>query len=288
MRRIIILSYSAFLFILLINFFYYDNLYKKQINYINELLDRQVQIVGLEVDSTNNGFVSDLTQINFNFSQDLSRFFDKSSPDIKVTITEQLKLFYSKYKDFVSRIRVYDDNLNEFTLSKDEAKNEWIEGEFIALDQREIQVMETLRQEGNEFEYYATILKKGKPCGNIVVTVDYKKYFTKLFQKFNLKDYQWQWVISDSGKVIYDNFGKPVEYTRLDRIVSDLSKGSISRITHRAIARGQRLEILSSYYSTQLLQRDLGLVFTAPTTFFQKYIIRNSVIIVIGTLLSFR
>lgn len=283
MRRVIILSYSAFLIILLINFFYYDNLYKKQIDYITELLDRQVQIVGLEVDSTNNGFVSDLTQINFNFAPELSRFFDKSTPEAK--ITEQLKLFYSKYKDFVSKIRVYDDKLNEFTLSKDEVKNEWIEGGFIALDQREIEVMETLRQEGNDFDYYATILKNGKPSGDIVVTVDYKKYFTKLFQKFNLKDYQWQWVISDSGKVIYDNFvNKPVEYTHLERIVSDLSKGSISRITHRAIAKGQRMEILSSYYSTQLLQRDLGLVFTAPTTFFQKYIIRNSIFIVIGTL----
>jgi len=45
------------------------------------------------------------------------------------------------------------------------------------------------------------------------------------------------------------------------------------------------MEIISSFYSTQLLQRDLGLVFSAPTDFFQKYIIRNSLFIVLGTLL---
>ncbi len=47
----------------------------------------------------------------------------------------------------------------------------------------------------------------------------------------------------------------------------------------------RKLEIISSYYSTQLLQRELGLVFSAPTTFFQKFLIRNSLLIVIVTLL---
>ena len=43
--------------------------------------------------------------------------------------------------------------------------------------------------------------------------------------------------------------------------------------------------MISSYYSTQLLQRDLGLVFSSPTDLFQKYIIRNSLFIVLATLL---
>jgi len=283
MRRVIILAYSAFLVIMIANFFYYKNLYKKQINYIVELLDRQVQIVGLEVDSTNNSFVSDLTQINF--SQDLTRFFDKNQPDIKNRVKEQMKLFFSKYKDFVTKIRIYDSNLNEFTLSKDEVKNDWIEGEFTALDQRKIEVMEKLVKTDNEFDYYLTILKNGKPDGNIVVAVDYKRYFLKLFSEFNLKEYQWQWVVSNAGEIIFDNNGKSIKYGQIDKITSELSNGSISNIVHEAVIDGKKLEIISSYYSTQLLQRDLGLVFSAPTDFFQKYIIRNSIFIVIGTLL---
>lgn len=283
MRRVIILVYSAFLLIMLINFFYYKNLYKKQVNYIIELLDRQDQIVGLEVDSTNNNFVSDLTQINF--SQDLTRFFDKTKADVKYRVEEQLKLFFSKYKDFVTKIRIYDSNLNEFTLSWDETKNDWIPGEYTALDQREIVSMEKLVQKDNEFLYYATILKNGKPDGNIVVTVDYKKYFLKLFSEFNIKKFQWQWVLSDKGEIIYDNYEKPIKYTEIDKITSELANGTIANIVHEAEVDGKRMEILSSYYSTQLLQRDLGLIFSAPTDFFQKYIIRNSIFIVIGTLL---
>jgi signal transduction histidine kinase/CheY-like chemotaxis protein len=285
MKRVIILVYSAFLVIMVANFFYYKSLYNKQINYIVELLDRQVQIVGLEVDSTNNDFGSDLTQINF--SQDLTGFFDKSKPEIKYRVTEQMKLFFSKYKDFVIKIRLYDNNLNEFTLSKDEAKNDWIEGEFIALDQRKIENMESLVESNGEFNYFGTILMKssGEPFGNIMVTVDYKRFFLKLFSEFNLKDYQWQWVISDKGEIVFDNSSMPIKYSQIDRITQELSNGSIANITHEAVINGKKREVISSYYSTQLLQRDLGLIFSAPTDFFQKYIIRNSIFIVIGTLL---
>ncbi|HCI54415.1 MAG TPA: hypothetical protein PK910_06545, partial [Bacteroidales bacterium] len=145
MRRILIIVNSAFILILLINFFYYRNLYRQQTNYIVELLDRQVQIVGLEVDSINYAFTSDLNQIIYN-TKDPLKFFDKSRPEIKYAITEQMKLFYSKYRDFITKIRLYDNNLNEYTLSKDESKNEWIESEFISLDQRKIETKEVLNK----------------------------------------------------------------------------------------------------------------------------------------------
>jgi two-component system sensor histidine kinase/response regulator len=72
---------------------------------------------------------------------------------------------------------------------------------------------------------------------------------------------------------------------KLGKITQSLSGGSIENIIHKATINGKPTEIISSYYSTQLLQRDLGLVFSAPTDFFQKYIVRNSLFIVLGTLL---
>jgi signal transduction histidine kinase/CheY-like chemotaxis protein len=287
MRRVLIIVYSALLLILLANYIYYNDLYKKQIDYIFELLDRQTQIVGLEVDSTNNGFVSELTEISFpqdSKSQDMSRFFDKTAPQIKFTATEALKNFYSKYNSFVIKIRVYDNNFNEYTLAKDAVKNVWLESEFISFNQKEVERMERLKQTGNEFSYYSTILRNGIPTGNIVVTVDYRKYLMNLFSKYHLKENQWQWVLSDSGKIIFDNYPSKIEYSQVGKIAAALAMGSVSRETHTATVNGKSFEIISSYYSTQLLTRDIGLVFSASTTFFQKYIIRNSIFIVIGTL----
>ncbi len=284
MRRILIIVNSAFILILLINFFYYRNLYRQQTNYIVELLDRQVQIVGLEVDSINYAFTSDLNQIIYN-TKDPLKFFDKSRPEIKYAITEQMKLFYSKYRDFITKIRLYDNNLNEYTLSKDESKNEWIESEFISLDQRKIETKEVLNKNGNEFNYYGVFFVNGQPTGNIEVTVDYKKYFNKLFSKYNLKDYQWQWVLADDGEIIYDNNENVPVYSEINKIISDLQEGIVANIVHSATIGGKKFEVLSSYFSTQLLLRDIGIVFSAPTVFFQKYIIRNSLLIVTITLI---
>jgi len=52
MKRILILVYSAFLLIIIGNYIFYKSLYSRQIKYIVELLDRQVQIVGLTVQIT--------------------------------------------------------------------------------------------------------------------------------------------------------------------------------------------------------------------------------------------
>ncbi len=267
---------------MLANYFYYKNLYNKQINYIIELLDRQVQIVGLSVDKTNNDFISDLNQINF--SEDLALFF--TSKDNLYRSTERMKLFFSKYQDFVTGIKYYDNNKNEFTLKKDVDSGEWLEQPFVLHIQEKIFNMEKLVQENRKFDYYLPVINKknGEIIGNIVVTVDYQNYFSVIFKAFNLKNYQWQWVVSDSGEIVYDNNENKVKYSQLEKITKSLSSGSYENIIHRATINGKSAEIISSYYSTQLLQRDLGLVFSAPTDFFQKYIIRNSLFIVLGTL----
>jgi signal transduction histidine kinase/CheY-like chemotaxis protein len=281
MKRILIIVYSAFLIILLANYFYYKSLYNKQINYIVELLDRQVQIVGISVDSTNNGFISDLNQISF--SEDLSSFFANTENQYRAK--EKMKLFFSKYQDFVSGIKLYDIGKHEFTLKKNDTKSgEWLESAYILREQAEIFDMEKLVQEKRKFEYYLPVIKDNETIGNIVVTVDFQNYFKKLFSVFNLKDYQWQWVVSDSGNIVYDNNVNKIQYSQLAKITQGLAGGSVANIIHNASINGKTREIISSYYSTQLLQRDLGLVFSAPTDFFQKYIIRNSLFIVLGTL----
>jgi signal transduction histidine kinase/CheY-like chemotaxis protein len=91
--------------------------------------------------------------------------------------------------------------------------------------------------------------------------------------------------VSDSGEVVYDNNPNKVVYSQLDKITRGLAAGSVENIIHTATINGKSEELISSYYSTQLLQkRDLGLVFSAPTSRFQKYIIWNSLLIVLGTL----
>lgn len=281
MKKILIIVYSAVLVILLANYFYYNNLYNKQISYITELLNRQVQIVGLSVDNTNNSFISDLNQISFD--EDLQQFFVKNTGN-HLRASERMKLFFSKYEEFVTGMKLYDNNRNEFTLRKDSENGEWLEQTFILHEQASIREREELVAENRKFDYYLPLIRDNLAIGNVVVTVDFQKYFNAIFSEFNLQDYQWQWVVSDYGDIVYDNSGRKNQYSAIKSITEGIQAGSFENLVHSITIDGKRREIISSYYSTQLLQRELGLVFSAPTDFFQKYIIRNSLFIVLGTL----
>lgn len=282
MRRVLLYAYSAFAIILVANYLYYNNLYNNQIQYIINLLDRQVQIVGVSVDETNNQFLTDLNQIGYN--ENLAKFFGDEAEQERAI--EKMRLFYTKYQNFITGIKIFDTNKNEFTLKYDETNEEWLQQQFVLHAQGVLYDMERPVEENRTYEYYLPIIEKDQTIGNIAVTVDYQKYFEAIFSVFNLKDYQWQWVLGDYGEIVYDNgIYKNITYNGISEINEALASGAIENKIHSAVIGGKKKEIISSYYSTQLLQKNLGLVFTAPTDFFQKYIIRNSLFIVIGTLL---
>ncbi len=279
MKRILIIAYSALIILLLINVIYSMSLYRKQINYMTELLDRQTQLVGLSVDNVNNGFLSDLNQIIF--SEDFSLFFEDK--EIQNATRERMKLFYSKYSDLISGIKFFDNKRNEFTIKQDE--NNWLEQTFILHVQGEIFNMERLSYENRKYDYYLPVIRNNQPIGNLVVTIDYQKYFDEIFAAFDLKNYQWEWILDESGEIIYTNTDKETEYTGIEKIAGLLAEGAAGNVIHSAKVNGRMQTIISSYYSTRLMQRDLGLLFSAPTNVFQKYITRNAAIIIIATFL---
>jgi len=283
MRKILIIVITAFMIIIIANILYYKGLYDKQIDYRVKLMDRQAQIVGLTIDSTNNGFTSDLHQIIY--SEDISNFF--SDQESRKRFVERMKLFFSKYEDLITGIKLYDNNKNEFSLKKDETGINWLEQTFILHVQGEIVSRELLFEEGRNSEYYMPVLKNDIPVGNIQINIDYQKFFNETFNAFNFQDYQWQWVISDSGKVIYDNCAEKLKYSQIQKIMAGLERGSSSDVIHKAEGKNISREIISSYYSTQLLQKNIGLIFSSPTENFQNYIIRNSILLGLATLLLF-
>ena len=276
MKRLLILIYSIITLVLAMNFIYYRSLYNTQINYIINLLDRQAHLTGLSVDKTNNNFLSDFNRISFD--EDLQQFFINSA-DQRAAI-DQMKLFFSKYDSFVIGIKLFDNQKNEFTLKRDPDTNQWLEQSFVLHHQGEIVEKDILVESSRRFEFFLPLIKDNVAVGNMVVTVDYNNYFSALFMGFNLKDYQWQWVVSNAGEVIFNNHDSQVEYQQLDKIIKDIYEGKIENSVHHALIDGKEYKLISAYYSTQLLQRDFGIVFSAPTDFFQNYIIRNSLFIV--------
>lgn len=264
-----------------ISIIFYRNLYNNQIDYIVSLLDHQAQIVGLSIDNTNNNFLSDLNRIGY--MDDLALFFTDESR--QKNAIENIKLFYSEYEDFISGIKIYDNNRNEFSIRKDEDSGEWLQQQFILHAQGEIFRIEKMETENNRFIYYLPVIKDNETIANVAVTIDYSSYFGSIFDAFSMEKYEWQWVLDDDGNIIYKNSLDNVEYERIDDIVFSLLEGSIGNIRHNSKINGESQRLISSFYSTQLLQRELAIVFSAPTQSFHTYVLINSIVIISLTLL---
>ena len=282
MRKVIILIYSAVLILILANYIFYNSLYKKQINYVYEMLDRQVQIIGQTIDSTNTEFLTDINQISLN--NDLEMFFYSHESSVKTI--ERMRLFFLKYKTLVTGVKFFNNNRYEFSMQMDFETGDWLEQTFTSHEQRELFTSEKLVQENRRYYYYLPVKSRNDTTvyANLVVAVDFSKYFSELFSVFNIREYQWQWILDEEGKITFTN-KKGVEYNQLEKVIGQKADMTMDNVLHTAVIDGVTQDIISSYYSMQLLHRNLRLVFSAPVNLFQKYIIRNSLFIVVVTLI---
>ncbi|MCA1757341.1 MAG: response regulator [Bacteroidales bacterium] len=292
MKKLTLFAYLIFVLILGINAVYYNNLYQKQLNYIVKLLSQQVQLIGSEVGETNLYFESDINKIFF--GENMEDFF--SDEMVKSRVIEKLKFFYTKYDDFVVNITMHNTSAEVFSLYRDiDSEDAWIGNTYLAQNQREILESDMLKENRERYDFYLPYLASdGTIVGNMVVTVDYIKYFNSQFAKYKLEDYQWQWMIGPEGEVIYNNYystdpvllnlNPELRISGVDQIAADLRNEISGNRTHRFEADGIARTLISCYHPVTLLKRNFGLVFSAPTDFYQKYIIRNSLLIVTLTL----
>ncbi len=288
----------AFIFLILIavsNYFYYHNLYRNQIRYISNLLDRQVQIVGQEVDEFSFFFQSDLSKIDF--TAEISQFFDNE--DVNRRATEKLKLYFIKYQDFITGISIINNRTDVFNMSLDESREDFRKGVFIdddywlmntfkTHDQQRIYRQDTISRDESRYNYFQPIFgSDGSIVANFRITVDHNRYFRALFERFSSEEYQWQWLVNSEGVIEQNNFRNgEIKYEDIGRIISSIEDGSTGNITHRAIINGEPRTIISSFCPVGLLAgMEYGIIFSAPKDFFQSYIIRNSLAIVLFTII---
>lgn len=267
---------------MLVTAVFYLSLYRNQIDYSNKILDRQVVIAGSDIDNTSMYIVSDLTEIDF--SDDISGFF--TDPVVNERVMERMKLYYSKYEDIIVGLMLYNSYGDVYTLFKDEERNSWLDGSYRAQNVPEIYEVESLEPDRDRYKYYLPVLKDGEALGNLVLTIDFSKFFSRVLAKYNLEQYQWQWVINDTAAIIFDNYGREIKYSQLQKIADAISEGTSGRLTHRIESGGIANEILSAYYPVTLFGLEFGIVFSSPTDFFRKFMVRNSIILGVLTMLT--
>lgn len=294
MKRLTILTVVIFLLILLTNYFYYNNLYNKQIDYVKDLLGQQVALIGSEVNSTNIEFERDINTIIQ--EENLPDLFNEDMPRAKELMIEKLKFYYGKYENFIETVEYNGLQAQVFILYKDLETGAWIANTYLAQDQKKLLTTDRLEPSRNKWDLVKPVYDSdGKLIANITVTVDYLKYFSSLFSKYKIAEQQWQWLIDEEGELVFSNYYDDrinnraniddIEIRNLERISDDIMEGISATTQHSIVVNGENIMAISAYYSVDLLRRNFGMVFSAPGDFYQVYIIRNSLLIVSLTLL---
>jgi len=133
MKKIYISVFGIIAILVVINFYYYSQIFNQQVEFQQNFLLKQTQLCGYEIEQTGFGFSSDLNKILF--SEDISLFFE--SEEIKSRTIQDIELFYEKYKFLITGIEVYDSNFNVFYDYKG-SKGGFIRDEYVAQAQKEI------------------------------------------------------------------------------------------------------------------------------------------------------
>lgn len=275
MRKVYLAISLVITTILVVNIYYYFDIFRQQIDFQKNFLINQTQICSYEIEKRGYDFENDLNAILY--SEDLSRFF--SNRVVMDAGTKKLEILYSNYSTLISSILLYDNHKNVLNLYKD-SKNNIYPDYFTTNTQKELKLREEISHKNGKYSYYIPIFKDNQVTGNIEVGLDFEYFIYDIFSKFHVQDIQWQWLIDENGNIILNNLTpEELRVPDLFQITENLAEGFMGDLQHTIYAGKAEEEVISVYIPTRLLGREFGVVFSLQTDYIRGAIIRNALLI---------
>jgi signal transduction histidine kinase/CheY-like chemotaxis protein len=266
---------------------------KRFVNYVNDLLISQSQLCGEYMETTLNQFNSDINQqLGKLNTYDESGIF--ADPAKFRTATRSLRLFYTKYRDLITKISLYDDQKNYYALylnSEDRfGKSDlFVVDSFATRRQERLFPRDKVEQNGSVLEYYYPLLGQDVINGNVVVEVDFKSFAETIFGLYPLgKTVNWQWVLDEKGQVIIDNFEEDsIQIGSVGLLADSVIAEASGQLEHFIYGiRGDKDKVSTAYYPLSIYSVKMGIMFSASRSkFFSFYIQSNLLVAILSQIL---
>ena len=202
-------------------------------------------------------------------------FYDE---EVKESGTKKLELFYSEYEDLITNINIFDNKKHVYSLYRNR-KNQFIHDSYESQKQKALQTREKLGEKEDEYCYCLPVFKKNEVQGNIMVSIDFKNYFSSIFSKYNLGDDLWQTLISPDGEIILCNHSDDsIKYTGMKDILQQLTLEEEGVKWHTAKLYGEEAKILSSYYPVSIMGKEYGILFSLNANVILDIIIKKTLV----------
>ncbi|MDF1573789.1 MAG: response regulator [Bacteroidales bacterium] len=256
-------------------------------DYLNRTLFSQSRLYGEHMETTLLQFSSDINQeLN---KYDYSEIF--KDPEKFQDAKRGIRLFFTKYRDLVTRISVYDNRKNFFALYLEVNNNfgkedVFVVDSFTTRRQMDLSVLERVEQNGSKLEYHYPYFGPDIVEGNVVVQVDLQRFTERAFKLYpQVSDRSWQWVLDSDGQIIIDNFRADTILVEDLQLLSDSINAEASGIIEHLIigVNGGREKVQTAYYPISIYSRKMGVMLSLGKGEIYRLFVRNNLIIGILT-----
>ena len=279
MKKYLIYIILIIILVIAFNVYFFFVTYNHQVNYQKNILIKQAENSGNEIESTINGFNNNINKILY--KDDIAGVF--TDMEAKNMTIRRLEIFYSAYEDVIKNILIYDLDRNGLNLSQND-KKEFITDDYRAQRQPKLEKKEKIVPKDNNYLYYIPVFKDKLVVANIVVTLDFEKFIFSVLDKFYLDGMLWQWILNDKGNLISANIDANIEGNIPEEIITNLSRGEKIFVSHIIIINGKEEKLLSACNPITLLGHKFGIVFSLNNSVIFNEILKY---ILITSLISF-
>jgi len=259
--------------------------------HLNQTLFSQSQRCGEHMETTLLQFSSDISEelITYNNSEifsDPAKFEEAS---------QSLRLFYTKYRDLITRISIYDNHKNFYALfldSKDNfgKKDAFMVDSFAMRRQKPLEPLDLVEQDGSVLEYHYPFFGQDAVIGNVVIELDLQQYTETIFRLYpQTSTMSWQWVLGADGQFVINNFGADSVHIEGLQILIDSVNAEVSGMIEHTLRADDvaREKVYTAYYPISIYGQKMGIMFTSGRgQFFKYYISSNLVVSIISQLLA--
>jgi signal transduction histidine kinase/CheY-like chemotaxis protein len=283
MKKLYLLIILAILFVVGINVVFFFKFKRNIIDYQKSLVAEQVNLCGSQIERTLTTYENDLTKIIFsNFQQIPEIFFN---PQVFNEVSGNLQELYSKNRNLISNISIFD-NKNSYLGIYLKDNDEIVIDTFARQDYNELKSKDVIIKHKGYYLSYFPFFKNNELTGNVVVEINLEKYLNSIFSLFRLHELQWQWLVSKDNQVFMCNYPDSISIGDFEKISAGMDNEEEFVLEHYYTdASGAKRLIISAVYPLNVLNNDLGIVFTIEAGQLNKVFLRQNFILILVSLL---
>jgi signal transduction histidine kinase/CheY-like chemotaxis protein len=276
MKKYIIYAFVLYLILCSLILYSFWRIYIRQVAFQQEILQKQVENCGDEVEKQ---IVRFSNEVNFLlFSENLTGII--GSEVYKNNILSKIEMLYASYNTLIRNIYIYDQNRNVVNIYYDK-KGSLIIDPYSAQRQKALTEKETVIKTADLYQCSMPVFHENTLAGNMVLTLDLKRYIQTHAEKYQLSGILWQWITDEDGTLLYSSENQKVEFQNFEIIQADLKAGLSGSYKHKILINNNSKSFISSYYSLDLLTHRLGLVFSLDNSAFTSYLIKTFTITIL-------